>query len=189
MEATGLPPHQGQKGLAAGLCAAQGKGHPHPSCIPTGTLQEPEAQGVSRASQQGRVWLGCEPRWAHRRLKTGVCPRPPSREGRGWDLNPDGLPSHKHPSCSLFSLQGSPQRQAVSQGAAPGHPAALCAYTVASRHHPRPGTTPDHRTSLEGRARQEKGRHRASSEGCRPEAMLSAGRGGPKAAPASFWLS
>lgn len=93
-----------------------------------------------------------------------------------------------HP-AGPFSLQGSPQRQAVSQGAAPGHPAALCAYTVASRHHPRPGTTPDHRTSLEGRARQEKGRHRASSEGCRPEAMLSAGRGGPKAAPASFWLS
>lgn len=135
---------------------------------------------MSRDSQPGRAWLGCEPRWAHRRLKTGVCPRPPSREGRGWDLNPDGLPSHKHPSCRPVLPPRQPPKAVSVTGAAPGHPAALCAHTVASRHHPRPGATPDHHTSLEGRASPGKGETQASSEGCGPEAMLSTGRGAPK---------
>lgn len=73
---------------------------------------------MSRASQQGRAWLGSEPGWA--------------LQSQAPILQAPVLPPRQPPKA-VSVTGGWPQGTQLPS-----------AHTVASRHHPRPGTTPDH---------------------------------------------
>lgn len=48
-------------------------------------------QGSELPRERAILTLPVSPQALYRSLKPRVCPGPPSREGHGWDLNPDGL--------------------------------------------------------------------------------------------------